>query len=53
MTQKIATQKTRAQHKKHERKKIDQSLRWDSNFDGRDRSDKLIPLHYEWFDGLS
>jgi hypothetical protein len=37
---KIATQKTQAQ------RKIDQSPRWDSNFDGRDRSDNHLPLRY-------
>jgi hypothetical protein len=26
--------------------KFDQSPRWDSNFDGRDQSDKCLPLRY-------
>jgi hypothetical protein len=40
MARKIATEKNTSEEK------FDQSPRWESNFNGRDRSDDRLPLHY-------
>jgi hypothetical protein len=42
MAQKITMKEAR------EHQRIDFTSCWGSNFDGRDRSDKRLPVRYEW-----